>query len=54
LFYREVVSQFGKMTGWSDAQLLALKEKAVAAYGAASTWDGGLLSTVNVIIGTFT
>ena len=42
------------MTGWSEAQLVALKNKAVAAYGATSGWDGALLSTANVIIGMFT
>jgi hypothetical protein len=46
-----VVSEFGGMTSWSEAQLVALKDKAVAVYGATSGWDGARLSTVNVIIG---
>ena len=52
--YRVVFSEFGKMTGWSEDQLVALKTKAVAAYGATSSWDGGVLSTANVIIGMLT
>ena len=39
------------MTGWSEEQLVALKNEAVDAYGKTKDWDGGLLSTANVIIG---
>lgn len=53
-FLRTAFSQFGEMTGWSEEQLVALKNKAVAVYGQTSTWDGGVLSTANVIIGKFT
>ena len=53
-FLRTAFSQFGEMTGWSEEQLVALKNKAVAAYGQTSDWDGGILSTANVIIGKFT
>ena len=41
------------MTGWSEAQLVALKNVAVDAYRETKDWDGGLLSTANVIIGKF-
>ena len=52
--FKVAVSEFGKMTGWSESQLDALKDKAVAVYGPTTGWDGALLSTVNVIIGGFT
>lgn len=50
-FHREALSQFSEMTGWSENQLVELKKHAVTAYGATSSWDGGVLATVNVIIG---
>ncbi|XP_028399694.1 uncharacterized protein LOC114523069 [Dendronephthya gigantea] len=51
--FREALSQLGKMTGWSNEQLMELKNKAVAVYGETSSWEGVVLSTVNVIIGGF-
>ncbi|XP_028399696.1 uncharacterized protein LOC114523070 isoform X2 [Dendronephthya gigantea] len=52
--FEVAVSQLGKMTGWTNEQLVELKNEAKVAYGETNTWDGGVLSTVNVIIGGFT
>ena len=51
VFCRQVVDMFGAMTGWSDAQLVKLKEKAVATFGPTGSWDGSVLSASGVMIG---
>ncbi|KXJ12340.1 Otoancorin [Exaiptasia diaphana] len=48
------VSTLGGLKGWSEEQLVKLKENCVALYGSISTWDSADIREAGVAIGGFT
>ncbi|XP_001638657.3 uncharacterized protein LOC5518710 isoform X2 [Nematostella vectensis] len=52
--FGDAIAPMGSLTGWSEAQMEKLKEKAVAVYGAVSTWSADELREAGAAIGGMT
>ncbi|XP_028399917.1 putative stereocilin-like protein [Dendronephthya gigantea] len=52
--YQDAALELGQLDEWSTEQLVAIKEKAVASFGATSSWTPTEISQVGAVIGSFT
>ena len=51
LCYSDAASTLGALTGWSDEQLVKLKDAAVLVYGLVNTWSAATLMEANAAVG---